>query len=131
MFFTRNILLQVLFGILSFFIVTTCHELTRALVSTALGDVAPKNEKNITLNPLKYTEPIGAMLFIITFLQGYGAFGWSKVVHTSPLYYKNRKRDSLLVAILPSVANLGLAFLVLIIWKILPVHNSKIGRAHV
>lgn len=124
MFLTRNILLQVLFGILSFFAVTTCHELTRAAVSTAFGDVVPKNEKNITLNPLKYTEPIGAILFIITFLQGYGAFGWSKAVRTSPLYYKNRKRDSLLVAILPSVANLVFAFIVLIVWKVLPLHNS-------
>ena len=127
MFFTRNVLLQVVFGILSFFIVVTCHELTRAAVSTALGDVVPKNEKSFSLNPLKYTEPIGAILFIITYLYGYGAFGWSKPVRTSPLYYKNRKRDSLLVAILPSVANIVLAFLVLIIWKLLPSHSSVIS----
>ena len=78
MFFSRNVLLQILFGVISFFIVATCHEFTRAAVSTALGDVVPKNEKNLTLNPLKHTEPIGAILFIITFLFGYGAFGWSK-----------------------------------------------------
>ena len=68
MFFSRNVLLQILFGVISFFIVATCHEFTRAAVSTALGDVVPKNEKNLTLNPLKHTEPIGAILFIITFL---------------------------------------------------------------
>lgn len=124
MFFSKNILLQIVFGILSFFIVVTCHELTRALVSTALGDVVPKNEKSITLNPFKYTEPIGAILFIITYLYGYGAFGWSKTVRTSPLYYKKRKRDSLLVAILPNVANILLAFIIVIIWKLLPSHTS-------
>ena len=127
MFFSRNVLLQILFGVISFFIVATCHEFTRAAVSTALGDVVPKNEKNLTLNPLKHTEPIGARLFIFTFLLGYGAFGWSKTVRTSPLYYKSRKRASLLVAILPSVANIVLAFIALIIWKIIPIHNSIVS----
>ena len=42
-----------------------------------------------------------------------GGFGWGKPVETSALYYKNRKRDTLLVAILPTVVNLilGLVFL--------------------
>ncbi len=127
MFFNQNIIWQIVFSILCFFIVTSCHEFTRAVISTILGDNTPKNEKNLTLNPLKHTEPIGAILFIITSLFGYGAFGWSRTVHTSSLYYKNRKRDTLLVTILPSIANILLAFIALIIWKILPFNNSIVG----
>ncbi|MEY8320001.1 site-2 protease family protein [Lachnospiraceae bacterium 46-61] len=127
MFFNQNIIWQIVFSILCFFVVVSCHEFTRAAVSIALGDNTPKNEKNLTLNPLKHTEPVGAILFIITSLFGYGAFGWSRTVHTSSLYYKNRKRDTLLVTILPSVANILLAFIALIIWKILPFNNSMIA----
>ena len=127
MFFNQNIIWQIVFSILCFFIVTSCHEFTRAGISTILGDNTPKNEKNLTLNPLKHTEPVGAILFIITSLFGYGAFGWSKTVHTSSLYYKNRKRDTLLVIILPSIANILLAFIALIIWKIIPFNNSMVG----
>ena len=127
MFLNQNIIWQIVFSVLCFFIVASCHEFTRAAISTALGDNTPRNEKNLTWNPLKHTEPVGAILFIITSLFGYGAFGWSRTVHTSSLYYKNRKRDTLLVAILPSVANILLAFIALIVWKILPYNNSMIS----
>lgn len=127
MFLNQNIIWQIVFSVLCFFIVASCHEFTRAAISTALGDNTPRNEKNLTWNPLKHTEPVGAILFIITSLFGYGAFGWSRTVHTSSLYYKNRKRDTLLVAILPSVSNILLAFIALIIWKILPYNNSMIS----
>lgn len=89
---------------------TTIHEFTRAAVSTALGDTLPKNKGRLTLNPLKHFEPIG---FLIMFYSS--GFGWGRPVETSALYYKNRKRDTLLVAILPSAVNLffGIIFLVI------------------
>ncbi len=118
-----NIFVQLLSGILAFFMVAVCHEYTRAAISTVLGDVLPKNEKALTLNPLKHVEPVGAMFFIITYLLGYGAFGWSRAVNTSSLYYKKRKRDALLVAILPTVANVIFAFAALILWKVVPYGN--------
>ncbi len=91
-------------------VATTVHEFTRAAVSTALGDTLPKNRGRLTLNPVKHFEPIGFLLLFYS-----GGFGWGKPVDTSALYYKNRKRDTLLVAILPSVVNLilGMLFLVL------------------
>ena len=91
-------------------IATTVHEFTRAAVSTALGDTLPKTKGRLTLNPVNHFEPIGFLLLFYS-----GGFGWGKPVETSALYYKNRKRDTLLVAILPSVVNLilGMIFLVL------------------
>lgn len=91
-------------------VATTLHEFTRAMVSTALGDNLPKSKGRLTLNPLKHFEPIGFLLMFYS-----GGFGWGKPVETSALYYKNRRRDTLLVSILPSVVNLvvGMLFLVL------------------
>lgn len=87
------------------FIATVAHELTRAIVSISLGDNLPKKEGRLSLNPFKYFEPIGFILGVMT------GFGWGKIVETSSLYYKDRKKGRLLVSILPSVTNLILAII--------------------
>jgi len=104
----NNTLLVLLLGIPGILVATTVHEFTRALLSTAFGDNYPKSQGRVTLNPIKHFEPIGFLMLFYS-----GGFGWGKPVETSALYYKNRKRDTLLVAILPSVVNLllGLVFL--------------------
>lgn len=104
----NNTLLVLLLGIPGILIATTVHEFTRALLSAAFGDNYPKSQGRVTLNPVKHFEPIGFLMLFYS-----GGFGWGKPVETSALYYKNRKRDTLLVAILPSVVNLllGLMFL--------------------
>lgn len=105
-----NYFLIFLFSIPGIIVATTIHEFTRAAVSTALGDTLPKNKGRLTLNPFNHFEPIGFLLMFYS-----GGFGWGKPVETSALYYKNRKRDTLLVALLPSVVNLVLGFIFLIL----------------
>ena len=103
-----NTLLLMAIGIPGILVATTIHEFTRALLSTIFGDNYPKSQKRLTLNPIRHFEPIGFLLMFYS-----GGFGWRKPVETSALYYKNRKRDTLLVAILPSVVNLimGIVFM--------------------
>ena len=100
--------LVILLGIPGILVATTVHEFVRALTSTVLGDTYPKSQGQVTLNPVKHFEPIGFLMMLYS-----GGFGWGKPVGTSALYYKNRKRDTLLVAILPTVVSLilGLVFL--------------------
>ena len=83
--------------------VTSLHEFSRAAVSAMLGDQKPKNEGRLTINPAKHFEPIG---FILMWAMG---FGWGKPVETSPMFYKNRKRDTIITAVMPSVINLVFA----------------------
>ncbi len=85
-------------------VATTLHEFVRAVVSTLLGDKRPKDDGRLTINPAKHFEPIG---FILAFLTG---CGWGKPVETSALYYKNRKQGVLITAVMPTVANVVLAF---------------------
>ena len=103
-----NTLLLMAIGIPGILVATTVHEFTRALLSTIFGDNYPKSQKRLTLNPIRHFEPIGFLMMFYS-----GGFGWGKPVETSALYYKNRKRDTLLVAILPSVVNLimGIVFM--------------------
>ena len=106
--FSSNMVWTLVLGIPGIIVATTIHEFVRAALSTAFGDNYPKSQGRLTLNPFKHFEPIGFLMMFYT-----GGFGWGKPVETSALYYKNRKRDTLLVAILPSVVNflLGIAFL--------------------
>lgn len=105
-------LLYLILMIPSILFATTLHEFVRALVSTLLGDKKPKAEGRLTLNPFKHFEPVGFILMFAT-----NGFGWGKPVETSALYYKNRKRDTLLTAILPTVANLAAAAIFLFLFK--------------
>jgi len=90
----------------------TLHEFVRALTSTLLGDSKPKNDGRLTLNPINHFEPVG---FILCY---YSGFGWGKPVITNGMFYKNRKRDSLLVAIMPTVANFIVASIFAVILKL-------------
>ena len=100
---------------------TTLHEFSRAAVSTALGDKKPKNEGRLTLNPIKHFEPVG---FILMWATG---FGWGKPVETSPMFYKNRKRDTLITAIAPTVINLIAALVSSVIYSLAPLNEMGIA----
>ena len=87
-------------------ITITLHEFIKALISSSMGDPLPKRDGRVTLNPLKHIEPIG---FIVMIALG---FGWGKPVETASIYYKDRRKGTLLTYIIPSVANLFLGILV-------------------
>ncbi len=98
-----------LLGIPAIMVATTIHEFTRAVVSASLGDKLPKEQGRLTLNPIKHFEPIGMIIMLVC------GFGWGQPVNTSSLYYKNRKRDTLLTAIMPTVANLVFAIVFMLL----------------
>ncbi|WP_352400515.1 site-2 protease family protein [Anaerotignum sp.] len=117
-----NYFLIFLASIPGIIVATTMHEFTRAAVSSALGDTLPKSKGRLTLNPVKHFEPIGFLLLFYS-----GGFGWGKPVETSGLYYKNRKRDTLLVAILPSLVNLFLGMIFLALYTNVSVGNTYVS----
>lgn len=100
----------------------TIKEFTKALISSKLGDPLPKRDGRVTLNPKKHIEPIG--LFLMVFF----SLGWGKPVETTSLYYENRKRDTLITYIMPSVVNLvaGIIF-ALAYFRAVPIFGFNFG----
>jgi len=81
------------------------HEYAHAWVSYVLGDPTPKLQWRLTPNPLKHIDPLGfLMIFLIH-------FGWGKPVEVNPMYYKNKLRDELLVALAGPFSNFLMAFI--------------------
>jgi Zn-dependent protease len=79
------------------------HEYAHALVSYKLWDPTPKLQWRLTPNPLKHLDPLWfLMIFLIH-------FGWWKPVEVNPMYYKNKLRDELLVALAGPFTNFLMA----------------------
>jgi Zn-dependent protease len=88
------------------------HEFAHAFVSDRLGDPTPRNQGRLTLSPLAHIDIIG---FILILLMG---FGWAKPVQVNPRYYKNPKRDNILVSVAGPVTNLMIAFIFTFLLKL-------------
>ncbi len=79
------------------------HEFGHAYVSTKLGDPTPKLQGRVTINPLAHIDPVGMVCLLFC------GFGWGIPVQINPSYYKNRRRDEILVGFAGVAMNLILA----------------------
>ena len=79
------------------------HEFGHAWVSTKLGDPTPKLQGRVTINPLAHIDPVGMVCLLFC------GFGWGIPVQINPSYYKNRRRDEILVGFAGVAMNLILA----------------------
>ena len=100
------------------------HELAHGYVAYLCGDPTAKNAGRLTLNPLKHLDLIGTIVFLVTRI-----IGWAKPVPINPLYFRNFRRDLILVSIAGPATNFLIAFIAGIILKLLygvSVHNPFI-----
>jgi len=100
MFQLPSSILALVYLVVGTFAAITLHEYVKALVSHTLGDPLPKARGRITLNPFNHFEPLGFICMVVT------GYGWGKPVPTAAIYYKDRKKGTMLTYISPSVANL-------------------------
>lgn len=89
------------------------HEAGHALASWLLGDPTAKQEGRLSLNPFRHFDLWGTLCMIFV------GVGWAKPVSTDPRNFKNLKAGMALTALAGPVANLLLAYLAMVVWKIL------------
>lgn len=88
------------------------HECAHAWASNKLGDPTAKNFGRLTLNPLPHLDLIGSVLMLFT------GFGWAKPVPVTTRNFKNVKKGMILTALAGPAANILLALLSLILYKL-------------
>lgn len=88
------------------------HECAHAWASNKLGDPTAKNLGRLTLNPLPHFDLIGSVLMLFT------GFGWAKPVPVTTRNFKNVKKGMILTALAGPAANILLALLSLILYKL-------------
>ncbi|MCB1221292.1 MAG: site-2 protease family protein [Planctomycetales bacterium] len=102
------------------------HEYGHAAMANALGDPTPRLQGRVTLNPIKHLDPAGTFMIIMTSFMGFG-FGWGKPVQTNPTYYKDLRRDTILVAIAGPAMNLCQLMLAVGIANVLYITGAQLG----
>ena len=88
------------------------HECAHAWASNKLGDPTAKVLGRLTLNPLPHLDLIGSVLMLFT------GFGWAKPVPVTTRNFKNVKKGMILTALAGPAANILLALLSLILYKL-------------
>jgi Zn-dependent protease len=90
------------------------HEFAHAATAVALGDDTPRRQGRYTLNPLVHIDPIGALLILLV------GFGWARPVQWNPNNITvDRRLGSILVAAAGPFSNLVLAFLSILVVRLL------------
>jgi len=81
----------------------TVHEYAHGRVALGLGDPTAKQAGRLTLNPLPHIDPFGAIcLFLFN-------FGWARPVPVNPVYFRNIRRDTVMMALAGPAANFSVA----------------------
>lgn len=89
------------------------HEMAHGYAAYFLGDKTAKSMGRLSLNPLRHLDPVGAICLLLF------GFGWAKPVMINPVYFKKPKRDMALTALAGPVSNFILAFLAILLFKLL------------
>ena len=103
------------------------HEAGHALAAWLLGDPTAKREGRLSLNPFRHFDLMGTLCMVLA------GVGWAKPVSTDPRNFKNPKAGMTLTALAGPAANLILAYLAMVVWKLLyywaPVNDATIFLA--
>lgn len=88
------------------------HEAAHALISSWLGDDTAKRAGRLSLNPARHFDPLGALCMLL------GGVGWARPVGVDVRKYKNPKVGMAVSAAAGPLANLLLAWVSMILYKI-------------
>ncbi len=103
--FGRFDMMELLLSVPAVLWAITFHEYCHAFVADRLGDRTPAMMGRLTLNPLAHLDPIGALMLLVF------RFGWAKPIPVNSRYFKNPRRDIVLVSLAGIVGNLLTAFI--------------------
>ena len=85
------------------------HEVAHGAVAYRLGDPTAKAHGRLTANPLKHLDPLGTMMFAITYFAGGFIFGWAKPVPVNAGYFRDHQRGMMLVGLAGPFTNFLIA----------------------
>jgi Zn-dependent protease len=117
-----NTVISVIVSIIAFGIAIIIHEVAHAWAADRLGDPTARIQGRLSLNPAAHIDLYGTVLvpLLLIFFRSPFIFGWAKPVIFDPYNLKNPRKDSALISLAGPGANLGLAIIFSIIFRIVP-----------
>lgn len=110
-------IIEILIRAVAVLLAISVHEMCHGYAAYLLGDKTAKSMGRLSLNPLRHIDPVGALCLLVF------GFGWAKPVMVNPACFKKPKRDMVLTSLAGPVSNFVLAFLGLLIFKLLSMAN--------
>lgn len=117
--FAENRIIETVIYALVLFTAFPIHECAHAFAAHLMGDDTAKNQGRMTVNPIKHLDLWGTLLML------FAGFGWAKPVPIDPNNFKNRKLGMALSALAGPVSNLLLAYISMILLKILFILRDR------
>jgi len=115
-------LASVISRVITLVIAFTVHEFSHAWMANHFGDLTPKMNGRLTLNPLAHLDPMGALLLIVA------GFGWAKPVPINPYALRRRSSSAVMwVSLAGPLSNLILAILGSVLFAL--IWNPMTGAA--
>jgi Zn-dependent protease len=103
------------------------HEVAHGWVAFRLGDPTAKMHGRLTANPLRHLDPVGTLMFVVTYMMGSFIFGWAKPVPVNPMFFRSRQKGMAIVGLAGPVTNFLIAVVVALFLNFLPI--SVLGTA--
>ncbi len=101
----------------------TVHEFSHGFAAYLCGDKTAKAMGRLSFNPLRHLDPVGAICLLLF------RFGWAKPVMVNPMFFRKPKRDMILVSLAGPLSNLIMAFVSMVILKILLLTGATFSGA--
>jgi Zn-dependent protease len=95
------------------------HELAHGWVAYRMGDPTAQMAGRLTMNPLKHLDPIGTLMLFVF------GFGWAKPVPVNFGYVRDSRKGLILISSAGIIANMVLAFLSILLFRILAPHETS------
>lgn len=87
------------------------HEVAHGWMALRLGDPTARDAGRITFNPLPHIDPVGSVLLPAVLVMTGASFflAWAKPVPVNSSYFRNPRRDNILVSAIGPISNLVVA----------------------
>ncbi len=113
-------LLLILFGyVVLILVMLPVHELAHAFAAHKLGDDTARWHGRLTANPFAHLDLWGTLMLFVF------GFGYARPVPVNPRNFRNPKRDMALVALAGPLSNLLMAFLSLLLYRLVVAVSSS------
>ncbi len=85
------------------------HEFAHAAVAYKLGDMIPKLQGRVTIDPRAHIDSLGLIAILLV------GFGWGRPVQIDEMHFRNRRKSELLV----DVAGVAMNFLIALLFTVI------------
>jgi len=104
---------------LPFLLAITLHEAGHAFAAHLLGDASQRASRRLSFNPLVHLDPVGSVAIpLVAIFTGFPfLIGYAKPVMIQPRWFKNMRRDMILVALAGPAGNFVVAIFCAYIWR--------------